>query len=180
MVIAKTRTAAAAWNVWHKDILISQRLRLDDTSGAASSTVWNSTLPTADVFTQNISTTVQDAVSYCFASIEGYSKFGSYTGNGSTDGPFVYTGFRPAFVIIKRTDSTGSWTLNDTTRDTYNAAGLTLYANLSNAESDARPFFDVLSNGFKLRATYASYNTSGATHIYLAFAENPFKNSLAR
>jgi hypothetical protein len=181
MVIAKSRTSSAAWNVWHKDILISQRLRLDDTSAATSSTVWNSTLPTADVFTQNISSTVQDAVAYCFADVEGFSKFGSYTGNGSTDGPFIHLGFRPAWVMFKRTDSTGSWRVQDAARNTYNYVNKFLNANTSDAEGTAAgDFLDFTSNGIKLRATATDWNASGGTYIYMAFAESPFKLSLAR
>jgi len=120
-------------------------------------------------------------VAYCFAEVEGFSKFGSYTGNGSTDGTFVYTGFRPAFMMVKRTDAITNWLLIDNTRNPYNGVDKHLHPNLSNAESTAgNPWSDFLSNGFKLRASYGETNTSGGTYIYMAFAENPFKNSLAR
>ena len=117
-------------------------------------------------------------VAYCFAQVAGYSAFGSYTGNASTDGPFVYTGFRPEFVMLKRSDSTADWLIIDSARNTYNAAGNFLYPNLTNAE-DVTDRIDFLSNGFKLRTT-AGPNNSGSTWIYSAFAETPFKNSLAR
>ena len=126
--------------------------------------------------------TGQDYVAYCFAPVTGYSSFGSFTGNGSADGPFVYTGFRPAFLIIKRTDAINHWYTYDNKREGYNPANEQLTANLSNAEysSSAYPSHDFLSNGFKLTTTNVGRNASGGTYIYLAFAENPFKTSRAR
>jgi len=118
-------------------------------------------------------------IAYAFYSVEGYSKFGSYTGNGSTNGPFVYTGFRPAFVMIKRTNSTGNWTIIDNKREGYNVDNDALLANSSAAETTT-DYLDILSNGFKLRSTAGVVNASGSTYIFMAFAENPFKNSLAR
>jgi len=117
-------------------------------------------------------------VAYCFADVEGYSKFGSYTGNGSADGPFVYTGFRPAFILIKGT-STSSWVIIDNQREGYNVVEPYVIADGANAESSLYTIADFLSNGFKMRST-AVHNASGQTWIYMAFAENPFKNSLAR
>jgi hypothetical protein len=119
-------------------------------------------------------------VAYCFAAVDGYSAFGSYTGNGSTDGAFSYVGFRPRWVMIKRTDTTGNWFMYDTSRDTYNVTIQELYANLSNAEAAGTTDLDILSNGFKLRASSAGINASGGTYIYAAFAENPFRISRAR
>ena len=123
-------------------------------------------------------------VAYCFAEISGFSKFGSYTGNGSTDGVFVFTNFLPKYVMIKRTDSTGDWIIMDTSRNTYNSVISTLAADTSGAESNytAGNGIDYLSNGFKLRnnAATTEYNGNGSTYIYAAFAENPFKYSLAR
>jgi hypothetical protein len=118
-------------------------------------------------------------VAYCFAEVEGFSKFSSYTGNGSADGPFVYTGFRPAFVLGKDSSSTNNWFIFDSVRDTYNVAGKILRPNLVDAELDSPPRIDLLSNGFKVRSTGLP-NDSGETYIYAAFAENPFKYSLAR
>jgi len=122
-----------------------------------------------------------DVIAYCFHSVDGYSKVGSYTGNGSSDGTFVYTGFRPAWMMMKRTNSTGHWYIVDNERDGYNASTSNdvLYANLSNAESDAGRF-DFYSNGFKLRHADADINASGGTYIYIAFAEYPFKYTNAR
>jgi len=117
-------------------------------------------------------------LAYCFAEIEGYSKFGKYTGNGSTDGIFVYTGFKPAFVIIKVTSTTENWVIRDNKRDPYNNVYHQLLANASSAEdttNDGRFSQDFLSNGFKIRASHATTNQNGATYIYMAFAEAPFK-----
>ena len=149
---------------------------------------WNNTSPTSSVFsigtfdeTNKSSTTY---VAYCFASIAGYSSFGSYTGNGSTDGPFVYTGFRPKFIMSKVTTASNWWIMFDSTRNPYNAANFELSANLSDAEYTANTsqytLFDFLSNGFKLRTGSLEGNSNGQTYIYMAFAENPFKNALAR
>jgi hypothetical protein len=138
---------------------------------------WNNTAPTSSVFTvgTNSATNYQNDnfVAYCFAEVEGYSKFGSYTGNGSTDGPFVYCGFRPAWVLTKRTDSTGNWYLQDATRSAYNLQKATLFPDASNAEATDGGL-DFLSNGFKLRNTDSSENASGGTYIFMALAENPF------
>jgi hypothetical protein len=118
-------------------------------------------------------------VMYCFAAISGYSAFGSYTGNGSADGPFVYLGFRPRYVLVKITNTTGNWLVWDSARDTYNVVDNDLRPNLSNAES-TEDAMDFLSNGFKLRSTSGGWNGSGNTYIYAAFAENPFTISRAR
>ena len=115
-------------------------------------------------------------IAYCFADVKGFSKFGSYTGNGSTDGTFVYTGFKPAFVMVKRTDSVNDWCLYDGTRDTYNVVQDKLQPNQSSAESNDSSM-DFVSNGFKFRFTGGNFNASGGTYIYMAFAENPFVTS---
>jgi hypothetical protein len=118
-----------------------------------------------------------------FAPVAGYSAFGSYTGNASTDGPFIYTGFRPRFVMIKRTDSVGNWWMIDTSRSSFNQMADVLLADSSGAEFTSGtgwPGIDYLSNGFKLRGTAGGINASGGTYIYMAVAENPFKFSLAR
>tara|TARA_R100001015_G_C4477921_1_gene59379 strand:- start:104 stop:589 length:486 start_codon:yes stop_codon:yes gene_type:complete len=116
-------------------------------------------------------------IAYCFHSVEGYSKFGSYTGNGSSDGVFVYTGFRPAWIMTKRTDSTSSWLIVDNNRNTFNVVNSYLIPNGSNAEATAT-ISDFTSNGFKLRG--GTHNESGGSFIYFAFAEQPFKYSNAR
>lgn len=182
MLIVKSRGAVGSWPVWQKSLNSTDYLLLNTTDAkATSANMFNGTSSTT--FTIGTSgnwggnTTF---VAYCFAAVAGYSAFGSYTGNGSTDGPFVYCGFRPRFIMIKRTDTTGDWHILDTSRDTYNVAGNVLYPNLSSAESGVVWNQDILSNGFKLRITGANENASGGTYIYAAFAESPFKLALAR
>jgi hypothetical protein len=120
-------------------------------------------------------------VAYCFAAVAGYSAFGSYTGNGSADGPFVYTGFRPRFVMIKGSSFASNWFVIDTSRSAYNVSLDALRPNLDGAETSTGTYsIDILSNGFKLRTSAADSNTNAATFIWAAFAENPFKLSLAR
>ena len=144
--------------------------------------MWNATAPTSSVFSYGTDGTISgDMIAYCFHSVEGYSKFGSYTGNGSSDGPFVYTGFRPAFVIVKRTDAADTWNILDNKRGPINPNENRLFADLNNAETgDVGARADFLSNGFKVRTTNGDFNASGGTYIYMAFAETPFRYSLAR
>jgi hypothetical protein len=187
-VIVKARTQGTGYNwvVYHASLGATQYLGLNLTNAAATaSTVWNNTTPTSSVFSLGndpaINGNTLPFVAYCWAEIAGFSKFGSYTGNASTDGPFVYLGFRPKFVLIKRTDSTSNWYLFDTARDTYNVMKNELLPNSTNAEADNTRWIDTLSNGFKIRNDNASQiNASGATMVYMAFAENPFKNANAR
>jgi hypothetical protein len=127
----------------------------------------------------NLNYSGEDYIAYCFHSVEGYSKFGSYTGNGSSDGPFVYTGFRPSWLMVKASSTTSHWYILDVERNTYNAVDAFIKPNSSNAEATSLPF-DFTSNGFKIRTSSAGPNTSGATYIYMAFAEMPTKFSLAR
>jgi hypothetical protein len=129
-----------------------------------------------------VNITGSNYVAYCFAEIPGFSRIDSYTGNGNADGTFVYCGFRPKFVLIKRTDSTTSanWWMEDSVRNPINPTGLDLIANTAGAETNNTPTFDFLSNGFKMRSTLAGTNASGGTYAFMAFAENPFKNALAR
>jgi hypothetical protein len=187
MVIVKNRTSADVWCVYHESIGATKFLILNRTDAAATlSSVWNNTAPTSSVI--NIGTlsdtnnNTNNFVAYCFAEVVGYSKFGSYTGNGSSDGPVVFTGFRPAYVMVKRSSSSGTnWQILDTKRSTYNVMADYLYASAASAEAyDTSVGIDSLSNGFKIRGTDANTNTSTATYIYMAFAESPFKYSLAR
>jgi hypothetical protein len=186
MIIVKNRSAVYDWPVYHSVNGATKYMYLNTTSVASvASSLWNDTAPTSSVFSVGTSGAVnnssQNYVAYLFAEVAGYSKFGSYTGNGSTDGPFVYTGFRPRFVMVKRTDSTGDWQILDSSRSSYNAVDARLWADLSNAEvSNTGGNTDFTSNGFKLRNTNGDDNVNGGTFIYAAFAENPFKNSLAR
>jgi hypothetical protein len=122
-------------------------------------------------------------VAYCFAEVPGYSRIGSYTGNGSADGPFVFCGFRPAFLLIKRTDTAGfPWVILDSKRNTFNPENLELYPNTSAAEANGGTLYieDFLSNGFKIRQTDGTWNANGGTYIFAAFAEAPQKFALAR
>jgi len=185
MYIVKNRNGVANnnWITYHQSVGNTAALYLNGTNAATtSSTFWNNTSPTSSVFSIGANLYISsDMVAYCWTPIAGYSAFGSYTGNGSTDGPMIYTGFRPKFILWKRTDSTADWTIFDSARDTYNAAGPYLNPNTSGAEtSDSTVLMDLLSNGFKIRGTWQGMNASGGTFIYAAFAENPFKNALAR
>ena len=176
MFIIKNRSAVIEWFVYTTVIDGSlDFLYLNTTDAKQDSGV---SLPTSSVFSVNSSTApnTNNIVAYCFAEVEGYSKFGSFVANGSADGTFAYTGFRPAFVLWKNTSATGSWNTFDTSRSPYNAVDEYLRPNTSDAESSGTDIIDLLSNGFKTR--YAL--TNGNTYIYMAFAANPFKNSLAR
>lgn len=180
MIICKSRTQAQNWATYHSSLGNTKAVFLDGSGGAStSSSYWNNTSPTSTLFTVGNSGDVNfnagTQISYCFSSIKGYSKFGSYTGNGSTNGPFVYTGFKPAFVMSKRTDDTDNWRLFDNKRNTFNIVNNQLLADLENAEN-TNTFIDFLSNGFKYRLD-GGINTSSGTYIYMAFAENPFVSS---
>ena len=184
-IILKNRDASGGigeWYVGHDGIGWTDRLKLNtDQTTASSVTLWNNTAPTSFVFTisSSLNFSGDNTIAYCFAEKKGFSKFGSYTGNGSTDGTFVYTGFKPAWVMVKRTDNARSWIMNDNKRDTFNVVNNQLYADLNYAEASAGSGLgtDFLSNGFKQRGIGAGYNASGGTYIYMAFAENPFVTS---
>ena len=181
MIITKARTRASMWNVYHKGLTnYTKGIYLNATDAEFDGGAFADGEPNANTFTLSNGTHVNGSgetyVAYCFAEKQGYSKFGSYTGNGSTDGTFVYTGFKPAFVIIKKTDGADNWTINDNKRVGYNVDNNELFANLSNAE-DTNDVLDLLSNGFKLRHTAGRHNTSGGTYIYMCFAESPFVTS---
>jgi len=183
MIIRKARNASlqSNWYVYHSSLSANGTVFLNLTDAYfASANYWNNTAPTSSVFTVGSATNVLNDtwVAYCFAQIAGYSAFGKYTGNASDDGTFVFTGFRPRFLMVKRTDTTSDWVVIDSARNPYNAAGTFLYPNLSNAE-DVTTRIDFVSNGFKLRTT-AGPNNSGSTWIYMAVAESPFKYANAR
>jgi hypothetical protein len=190
MYIIKRRSNTGNWYVFHKDIGNTHRLRLDENSAKADEAVaFNDTSPTNSVFSIGTSVDVNaDAntyVAYVFAEIEGYSKFGSYTGNGNNDGPFVFTGFRPAWVMVKNTARGADWRINDTTRQTINKSADTSGANLLLANSNSAEItneydMDFLSNGFKLRSSDVYENGNNELLVYMAFAEAPFKYSNAR
>ena len=182
MIITKRRDSTSNWMVYHSSLGATKYLQLETTDQAnTSSTRWNNTEPTSSVFTVGTSSGTNPSsgtmIAYCFAEKKGFRKFGSYTGNGSTDGTFVYTGFKPAFLITKRTNASGnSWILTDSARDTDNVVQKVLYPDGSNAEASSDRL-DFLSNGFKQRTTSAAANGSGDTYIYMCFASNPFVTS---
>ena len=186
-IIVKNREASEAWAVYHgsntsapeTDYLILNT----DAATVDGNTTWNDTAPTSSVFTVSTSPAVngntQGMIAYCFSEVKGYSKFGSYIANGNADGPFIYTGFRPAYVMIKRTDSSQQWGIVDSKRDVDNPAQFHLFAESSQAEGGASSYnnFDLLSNGIKMRSNDQWTNASGGTYVYMAFAESPFVNS---
>lgn len=189
MLICKNRQGTEQWIVYQADQGATKYGLLNSTAAFASSSgAWNNTEPTSSVVTlggggfgTNVSS--NNMIMYAFAEVDGFSKFGTYTGNGSADGPFVWCGFRPAFVIVKEYTSADDWVMYDSTRDPYNVAGRVLRCDSSAAEFDGRGGsrdVDFLSNGFKFRSSNATMNGSGSGYIFMAFAENPFKYSLAR
>jgi len=182
VVIIKNREQALNWIVWTSSLASGNFLSLDTTNAASSSSRIYQNGYTTSTFGIGANNSVNksgiDYIAYCFAEKQGYSKFGKYVGNGNSNGPFVYTGFRPAWVMIKRTDTTGGWTIYDNKRG-YNGNNYELFPNSSEAEYTGTSYFeaDILSNGFKLRLTDGQINASGGTYIYMAFAENPFTTS---
>ena len=180
MIIVKDLSATKNWTVYHIGVGNDKDILLDVTNAENTSTAWNNTTPTSSVFSigtlGNVNTSSNNYIAYCFAEKKGYSKFGSYTGNGNADGTFVYTGFKPAWVMVKDSTSTGQWFMRDNKRDTYNTAVNTVYANSSGAEESSQPW-DMLSNGFKMRNTDVDLNSSSESYIYMCFAENPFTTS---
>ena len=185
MYIVKIRSGRTGdWLVYHNAVSADPQtdfLKLNEANAVADeSTIWNDTAPTSSVFSVGTEATVSGNsntfVAYCFAEKQGYSKFGSYVGNGSADGTFVYTGFKPALFIIKRTDGSNNWMIWDNKRTGFNIDNNELYPNQSAAEGDDDRI-DLLSNGIKWRNGGATCNGSGSTYIYMALAENPFTSS---
>jgi len=183
MVTVKRLDSTSDWAVYHSGIdttapedyqmvLNTTAARSDDVGG------WNDTAPTSTLVSlgANNNTNTATFIAYCFAAVKGYSKFSSYTGNGNADGPFVYTGFKPAFVMIKRRDTTGAWQIWDNKRPPYNATTGRLYPNGADVESNTQQL-DILSNGFKYRNTGAAANASGGIYLYAVFAASPLVNS---
>jgi len=192
-IIHKNRDSSNIWVVYHKDLGNNYGLKLNTTDAKFGPTDnFNYTSPTSTVFsvgpTNGNNESTKNIITYCFAPIEGYSAFGSYTGNGSSDGPFVYTGFRPRWVMMKNSTTGGAyydWRILDVSRHPYNGGAAnadfppTLFANTSGAEV-AWDNIDILSNGFKIKDSSNSLNANGSVNIYAAFAENPFKYARAR
>ena len=183
MIIVKNRSSSQHWQVYHISTGNTKSSQLSGGGGAdTASTYWNNTSPTSTVFSIGTGTPTNGngnaIIAYCFVEKQGYSKFSSYVGNGSaSSGPFVYTGFKPAFVMIKRTDSTSSWEMYDAKREGFNPQVHALYANGSNAEDNTDDLLDLLSNGFKLYHDGGGLNASGSSYIFMAFASNPFTTS---
>ena len=184
IIRARDKGVPTSWVVFHKDGSTSYDDYFILQTTAAKGTqagLFNNQYPSSTVFGVANDFWVNSAstnyIAYCFAEKQGYSKFGKYVGNGSTNGVFVYTGFKPAFIMCKRTDGAGnSWDMHDSARDPSNPSGRTFYANTDGAELTGNNV-DLLSNGFKQRDTSANRNGSGNTYIYMAFAENPFTTS---
>jgi len=175
-VIIKKRSASGNWVIGHHQNGFNGQLYFDTGAFSSNSGSFNNTTPTSTVVTINTDSTINTSsatyVMYCFTEIEGYSKFGSFVGNGSADGTFIYTGFRPAFLIIKNATSSGyNWIMMDSVRSTFNMVEKSLNPNSSNAESSSDVDIDFLSNGFKLRQSSAWMNQSGSTFIYMAFGD---------
>ena len=186
VMLFKERSEARDWAVYHHKNTSAPEtdfLILNTTAATADDDGFmDDTAPTSSVFTVDTFSEVNKAdqtyVNYIFSEKQGFSKFGSYTGNGNADGPFVYTGFRPAMIIIKATATTDNWTTYDNKSPGYNSGNYFLFPNLSNAEDTSNStWIDILSNGFKPLITSSTLNTSGNQYIYMAFAEAPFVNS---
>jgi hypothetical protein len=191
MIVIKNRSAFSSWPVYHSSLTnYTYFLRLDATDASGNSGTPFGAAPNSTTFTTNQAVGTNNTnisgnsyVAYCWTPVAGFSQFGSYTGNGSTDGTFVYLGFRPKFVMFKASSTGGTnydWFMEDSTRSPSNQVGLYLTADLSDAETSNSNFMDFLSNGFKMRSSSAYFNGSGTTYVYAAFAENPTKFANAR
>ena len=187
MILIRRRDDAGDWTSYHSVLGDEKFMRLNSTNGVGDqATYFNDTTPTSTVFTVgnagDVNTSSGTHVAYCFTDIQGYSKFGSYTGNGNADGPFIYLGFKPKYFLLKNaTASSGTggqhWQISDTERHPDNPLDLTLFAEDNAAEGGTWSIKDFLSNGVKIRGDNYAMNTSGDTYIYMAFAEHPFVSS---
>jgi hypothetical protein len=178
MIIVKNRSDSSGhWRVYHASQGNTKYANLDGTAAfSASSTTWNNTTPTNSVFYVGSDSRANGSgnamIAYCFAEKKGYSKFGSYEGNGNVDGAFVYTGFKPAWIMVKRAGGVTNWQIQDSKRDGFNDQNKRILANVNEAEKTSQ-MWDQLSNGFKIRVTSENANGSGMSYIYMAFAEEP-------
>jgi len=184
MIIVKCLDQTHWWFTYHVSLGNTKHITLNTTNAVsgASAVYWNNTTPTSSVFSIGTDTGVnqsgQDYIAYCFAEKQGFSKFGSYTGNGNADGAFIYTGFKPAFVLFKQSSSAGNnWTLQDNKREGFNPNNRRIFPNDASAENTSSFRLDMLSNGFKLNNSDADSNGSGETYIFMAFAEAPLVGS---
>jgi hypothetical protein len=177
VVLIKGVSNSGSWGMYHSSIGATKKIVLNTTSAEASSGWMNNTAPTSSVFTvindTDVGTSGYTYVAYCFAEKQGFSKFGSYIGNGNANGTFVYTGFKPAFVMSKYASGggTGSWHMYDNKRKGYNTENDYLQANTTSSENSDTDQVDLLSNGFKWRSNGSETNTSGGTFIYMAFGQ---------
>ena len=180
LIIAKALGTTSSWWVYHASVNSTNTdgyLVLNSTAGTADdATIWTTTAPTSSVFSIGSAISAHDYVAYCFAEKTGFSKFGSYTGNGNADGVYQHLGFSASWLMIKRTDSTASWVIFDNKRLGYNVANYQLYAN-STSGTGNNVLLDITSQGFKCRANHLDVNGSGASYIYMAFAEAPLVSS---
>ena len=183
VIIQKKTSASATWLVKHPAIGTNGYIRLDSTAASATdSAIWNNADPTSTVFSIGTDSTINasgaTSVAYCFAEKTGFSKFGSYTGNASTDGPFVYCGFKPAWFLVKKSSAAGEdWGLYDNKRNTFNEVDEALFPSATTAETNVGDGLDFCSNGIKIRDSGGELNTSAATYIFMAFAEAPLVSS---
>jgi hypothetical protein len=184
VIIVKNRTTGAHWAMYHHKNTSApetDRLLLSATNVTGDyDNYWSDTAPTSSVFTVGTNGDTGDAdnyVAYCFTEIQGYSKFGSYEANGNDDGPFIYTGFKPAWILFKNIDNANNWVLHDNKRGAFNVNDEQLSPNTANEEATDSAKMDFLSNGFKIRVDSQGVNNSGHTIIYMAFAEHPFVSS---
>ncbi len=182
MIIIKRLNAVNGWTVYHKSLTAGGFIYLNDTGGyTAYPTMFQDTDPTTAVFSvgdlNEVNASGGTYVAYCFADVKGFSKFSSFVGNGNANGSFIYTGFKPAFVMLKKSSAAGdNWSMLDNKRNTFNVMDKFLDPNSSNAEGTG-DIWDFTSNGFKMRNTFTGYNASGATYIFMAFAEAPLVGS---
>jgi hypothetical protein len=180
VVITKSRVNGENWGFYHENLGNTKQLVLNTNAAqtGASAAYYNNTSPTSTVFsigTADSTNDNQNMIAYCFAEIKGYSKFGAYTGNGQSDGTFVYTGFAPSFVLWKKVDSNdsnNSWVIMDNKRSGDNHYAKALHPDLNNTESDYQNWFDIYSNGFKLRNGHNELNRSGSNYIFMAFGQS--------
>ena len=182
VIILKNRSTTNNWCVGHGSLGFTKHLALNETDAVGTSSVrFQDTAPTSTVYSVGAAGETNGSgnsiIAYCFVEKKGYSKFGSYTGNDNANGTFVYTGFAPAWVMIKRTNSTNDWIILDIKRNPINPSDERILANSGNAASTANTMVDFLSNGFKPRSTYGGINGASDNFIYMAFAESPFVNS---
>lgn len=183
-IIVKADENSTGWAVYHKDLGTGKFLSLDSDSAETSyANYWASSTDTFGIVNGNFNNNRTGIIhiAYCFTSIEGFSAFGSYVGNGSPDGPFVYTGFKPAFILYKSADASQYWHIHDNVRDPHNPISKDIYPNLSNVEANYTDYpMDFLSNGFKFRSGNGAWNQSGDDYIYACFSEMPQKFANAR